>query len=633
MDPDIKIDNDFLPDNIMEDCEILKYISTTLSGGKKIYTTKEFFSCHLEYPRLLKHMESEISFLESAIHLMNYDDEVKTAALFILNKKRDQLEQVIKNHKNLSIRRRNCAAEQLTEVSAAFKSSDHHRIQLMEIDSGRTTLIDMKQHDLLNTLLPPAISDLDELIKQNWLILWNESKDDHNALNKELRTLDYLCSKTLEEIKEKHCNTYDVILEKLRKARTKRLGQTRAFVFKTENYWTATTLFCLFRLWMFESFEPYRAITILYYISVGIICLRLFVPSFIIWANFCRRMNECSEAILYIAEALVEARLHYEGTACSEFNVKYYLSMESCKETELHKLPTEVLDQLRDSDKRKYKTSLSAYLSLQDATFAGIQAESVKLTGRVADIKEKIIKAKGLNGESWHMQIRELNLSIESYEEAIQWEIDRLSSMKMEYFSSTGFSRESLLMTEFQSHLELMRQQNSEVVRQLLEFKQSLIDRHEPIIPKLRRWYYLESFRGRISTSMLFCSGAVLLLFAVFRTGLRDSNDIREKLIHTEKMSLNLEVSFMTASVSTWIIIVFQGVFHILHLIDCVLVCYDWYLDWQEKKKLARSANLQSTSESDESTSDSDKSTSESVMSEGVDQQREDMMTNSRVSL
>lgn len=84
--------------------------------------------------------------------------------------------------------------------------------------------------------------------------------------------------------------------------------------------------------------------------------------------------------------------------------------------------------------------------------------------------------------------------------------------MNVRNFASGKFSKGSLLITEFKEQLEFVNHQNGEVIRQLLEFKLGLISQHEAILPKLRRQFYSQSYWGRISSIINFCSVTIMLL-------------------------------------------------------------------------------------------------------------------------
>lgn len=567
----------YIPSQFTEEGDS-KVIGMSLVDTKEIYTTQEFFSCELEYSRLLKFFEEEFNKLNLQLTWMNVGDDVRGVALLILTRVWDKLIDVIENHQILTTRRRNCARRQLEEFINRLKSSEHHRIKLMDIDSGCMTSIDREQDNLIEFLdtKQRSTSKPHQTTKQKGFILLSEGKEVPNSFYRQLQILDETCFKNLGQIKEKHCNTYEFILENVREARIERLASTTSFFFKTDDYWNVATLTSAFNLYYFDPSGVHKATTILYYTNAGISFLRLALPNIISLGTHTMKLTKCSQSVLFMRQALVEAKLHCKETPCSEFNVEYYLSMKLCKGIETLELPPEVSDHRLESDMKIYQEELKSYLSQRKVVLDRIQSQSDNLTDHFAETEEKIIVAKGLIIKTLGMQFRNLDLSVAPYEKAIQNEIDNLSSINERCFVSANFSERSSLSVEFQKLLEFVRQQNSEVVQHLQDFKQSLIDQHKAISPKLGSRYYSQSYRGRISIIMVLCSIAALVFFAVFTKASDSAYKIREKLTPSEKEYQNLEYYMKRKSDSFWFTIVFQGLFNVFNLIDMVTMLIYW---------------------------------------------------------
>lgn len=518
--------------DLVADCEAIGYISNTVHDNKKMYTVQEFFSCELEYSIVLEFLQKELNAFGLRYLLQNPSGEAEKAACFLLKDKRELLEQLFKNHQNLSIKRRNCAASRIFEFSEVLKSSDHHQILLMDVNSDSMSFIDENQKRIIRAFRAGEYkyksSKSDDEILDLKVELSKENQELFETINKFFTSLDKTSSLNLNQIMEKQCNTYEFLLENVRDARTKRSAETSTLVSKIKKCGKLETFAIVFKLIPFESSEVYKTLAILYYIIAAVNFARKIGPGALSWVHFTLHSKRCCQADLFLEKALVVVKRHI-GNASSEFNVTFYIPMELCNSTEYLKLPTEVLYQLPVSDAKKYYEVAASFCSQRDIAFDGIQDESDMMTVDFTKSERDIMESKKSSSKTWKMLFRSLDLRVEPHGKVIQSKIDRLS-LENKRFDCKNFSAKSLQTPGFRTHLEFVSRKNREVITRLLKFKLNFVHRRGAISPNLRHRYILEYIQGRLSGAMDFSSEIVLSLYPIFVIALRLVNEFKKRL-------------------------------------------------------------------------------------------------------
>ncbi|WPK25441.1 hypothetical protein PUMCH_002758 [Australozyma saopauloensis] len=555
--------------NLIEDFERRDNITTTINVNSKIYTAKAFFSCRLEYKDLSEHLQNLLDGIE--LELMQASANVQTKGIieFLLSQKRTFFDQLVKEHHNLSIKRRTCAATKIVEFFEDLKSSEHYRILLMKINSDNMTFIDKNQISVVRAFRAGQLgsSTLENKIAHFTIELRGHDAELYQLCKKLFQEFDSILSINLNGIMAKHRKTYEFMLENVRHTRIKRLAETSTLI-PTTGIWKFTTISCLFNLFVFEPYVVYKALTILYYLTATVNGAQKFIPGAISWLHYTRHLSRCHQAHLCLKKALILAEPYSKNKAFPGFNVEFYLSEALYKQHELLKLPMKLLNELSESDLNKYDEGLAAYLSQQEFALASIQNESDVLTGLSAEIKNQIIEAMGSSSKSWSMPVRNLDLCVKPYEQAIQHEINMLCLLKRK-FDSIDFSADGMRNHEFRRHLESVHQRNSGVIAQLLRFKMDLIHQHDATSFDLCHQYYSQSIRGRFAGIMAFSSELVMTLFPVFTKVLRNSNKLKKMLPPlNDTDSLNLKISKGSAFVFSWLNVLFLGLFALFFIFD-----------------------------------------------------------------
>ncbi|WPK25117.1 hypothetical protein PUMCH_002466 [Australozyma saopauloensis] len=562
-------------EDLTEACESLGYISKTIHGNMKMYTVEEFFSCELEYSSILEYLQGELDNFEPKFQ--NPSDVAKKASHLLLTAKRKEFEQIVKNHQNLSIGRRNCAASNIFKYSEVLKSTEHHRIQLMDVNLDSTSFIDERQRSAGNPNFESSQSN--EKRRDFRRALNEEDAMAHKSITALFKKLDIICLSSLNQVMEKHCNTSKFLLEIVRDARTKRLATTSPLISEIVEKWKWETIAVAYELYASETPAAYKSSTILYYIIGFVNFARMFGPGALSWVYYFFHYNRCCRAAIFLEKLLVEVE-PYKSEAFSEFNVQNYTSMALCENTEHSKLSTEVLDKLLDSDVKTYNDFVAPDLSQREIAFERIQKESNKMKAVSTKFERDIIESKISSSNSWNMLVWNFDLSVEPHATIMQSQIDRLISLNKQ-IGCNRFSEKSLQMPEFCSHLEFVRWQNSEVPRQLLRFKVNFIHRRDAISLNLRHQYVLEYIRCRAAAVMDFCSRIVLWLYPIFSGVLQKANEIKKKTNPSEIECLRLEFSKSSAPFFSWLIIIFGGTFCLALIVSkgvmFVRTCIPWF--------------------------------------------------------